>query len=121
MSAVITASKLKYHKVNEIFINPVRLDFASINNEFNVKISNSVKLFLKVNEAKLPNKIWQEGKNIILCVAQSIFPKRNKTQIRWISKEMLEEVENRRKLRAKGIKTKIERTYMQCKIPKLRS
>ena len=43
-------------------------------------------------------------------MAKSIFPKKNRTQNRWISKETLEEVENRRKLRAKGIKTEIERT-----------
>ena len=43
-------------------------------------------------------------------MAKSIFPKKNRTQNRWISKETLEEVENQRKLIAKGIKTEIERT-----------
>ena len=36
--------------------------------------------------------------------------KKNRTQNTWISKETLGEIENRQKLRAKGIKTEVERT-----------
>ena len=101
--------QVRLKKLNKV-INPVRLDYSSFNNEYNVKVSNSFEPLLKPDEEKSQNEIWQEGKDTILRVAKSIFPKKNRTQNRWISNETLEEVENRRKLRAKCIKTDIERT-----------
>ena len=113
--------QVRLKKLNKV-ISPLRLDYTSFNNEYNVKVSNSFEPLLKLDEEKSPNEIWQEGKDTILHVAKSNFPKKNRTQNRWISKETLEEVENRRKLRAKGIKTEIERTLyavQNAKVKKL--
>ena len=106
---LVIEMQVRLKKLNKV-INPVRLEYTSFNNEYNVKVSNSCETLLKLDEEKSPNEIWQEGKDTILRVAKSIFPKKNRTQNRWISKETMEEVENQRKLRAKGIKTEIERT-----------
>ena len=65
---------------------------------------------MELHEEKSPYEIWQEGKDTILRVARSIFPKNKRTQNRWISKETLEEVEKRRKLKAEGTKTEFDRT-----------
>ena len=111
--------QVRLKKLNKV-ISPLRLDYTSFNNEYNVKVSNSFEPLLKLDEEKSPNEIWQEGKDTILRVAKSIFPKKNRAQNRWISKETLEDVENRRKLRRKGINTEIERTLFAVQNAKVK-
>ena len=78
---LVVDMQVRLKKLRKV-ITPVRLDYTSFANEYNVRISNSFEPLLELDEEKSPNEIWQEGKDTILRVAKSIFPKNKRTQNR---------------------------------------
>ena len=73
------------------------------------KSPTPLSLYCNVKRKKSPNELWEEGKDIFLKVAKSSIVRKKKRNNQWISKETLTEVDDRRKLRAKGIKNDVGR------------
>ena len=70
-----------------------------IYNEYTVAVENKFEGLLKCEDIN-PNKAWETGKNVILEAAKEKIPKKKRTWHSWISNEILEKVENRRRIKA---------------------
>ena len=94
---------------------PLKLNYNSIDEVYQVKISNSFEALLASEEEKSPNELWEDGKKTILSVAKSTIPKKRKKKKQWISSETLKEVEKRRLLTAKGIRNEVDKAKYRKK------
>ena len=95
-------------------LQPRRVDYQTLDNNYKVKISNRFEALLQCDEERTPNELWKEGQDIMLSVAEETICSKKKKISRWISDETLKEVEKRRHLRAKRIRGTVdEAAYKQ--------
>ena len=89
---------------------PIRFDYQSINTNYTINVSNSFETLLQCEDEKTPNELWKEGQNVFLkCAEESISKKRTKIN-KWITEETLSEVQERKKLKTKGIRNAVDGT-----------
>ena len=85
-------------------LQPRRFDYQTLDNNYKIKISKRLEALLQCDEERTPDELWKEGQDIMLSVAEETICKKKKKINRWISGEILKEVEKRRYIKAKGIR-----------------
>ncbi|XP_070000272.1 uncharacterized protein [Penaeus vannamei] len=87
----------------------VRFDFATINDEYMVRVPNRFETLLASDLEELtPCELWDKGKNILKDVANATIIKSRKNHKKWIMKATLKVVERRKEIKAKGIDYQVD-------------
>ena len=89
---------------------PLRFDLDKIDDNYKIEISNRFETLLACSDEKTPDELWNEIKKHTLEVAKEKIPKSKKKKCLWLSKDTLELIEKRRKLKGKGLQTDNERS-----------
>ena len=87
---------------------PIRLDYNAMGPAYRITVENKFETLLQCEEDKSAEKLWNEGKEIIIGTAKEKIPKKKRKKSQWISEETSLAVEERRKQKARGIHNQVD-------------
>ena len=79
-----------------------RFNMNQIPQAFSVEVSNRFEELSAAADEMTPNELWERTKDAMLSVAQKHVPKKKPRRATWMTKETMELIENRRKMKAGG-------------------
>ena len=100
---LISTMKLKLRRIKRQR-KPARYDVSKISDSYRVEVKNRFQKLMEDDpEESTPEELWQEIKSVVIDTASTTIPKRKSKKKPWLTEEVFNLADQRRKIKEKGL------------------